>query len=596
MSLRRKLLAFLKSQKKNTEYTELEWIGNEENCYIFFPLVTAGKDIIELEYEAQFTRTDVAQAEGKNKPPYFFMGLQNSVWYAGCGEYGNSSVKADTEWHHFRLVSYGDDNGFWLDGTRIYQSTPQDGVYLPQGFRLWIGQGGTRTTYNRKKYVKVKVNGKLVYDLIPVLDKDFIPCLYDKISGSFFYNQGSGEFKWKLPNQLEYLESTDNQYIDTLLPVTENTGALIDAEWVYENTSFSTLSGSYQSFMVMGVVPSSRRICYSYNSDPKGTTTYPLKDGTTIPSSEVSSVDSSKFITENGRFQVGLNYLGSRKWTYKTASESYETDLGETVVQNDQTLTLFCRRYSTTPQESNSYFWKGKIYSAIYTDGDKIVQYLVPAFDENLNVCMYDLVSKEYFRNKGTGSFKGYFENGSRLVNYLSATGTQWIDTGITPLIGDEIELKNVLCKKKSSGMQAIFSAGTGNYQTVLLVADNSYPTRGAFYKYFATGGAQNVNEPYFLNDLTKIKVDGEGNIYYNDEFIVQSPPVQETDSSLRLFYRANDSSPMTGNIGAASIKRDGKFVINLVSVIKSDGTACMYDLVSGKYLVNQGTGIFNYG
>jgi hypothetical protein len=399
-----------------------------------------------------------------------------------------------------------------------------------------------------------------------------------------------------LPNQLEYLESIDEQYIDTLIPVSKNTGVLIDAEWVYENTAFSTLSGSYQSFMVMGIVPTNRRICFSYNSDPKGTTTYPLKDGTIVPSNQISSVDSSLFITENGRFQVGLNYLGSRKWTYKTASESYESDLGETVVQNDQTITLFGRRYSPTPQESNSYLWRGKIYSAIFTEGDKIVHYFVPVYDEDLIPCMYDLVSKEYFRNNGSGKLHGCFKDGTRVVSYLTASGTQWIDTGITPLIGDEIELKNVQCKKKSSGMQTIFSAGTGDYQTILLVADGGYPTRGAFYRCFSTGGAQNVNEPYFLNDPTTIRVDGEGNIYYNDEFIVQSPPVHETDGSMRLFYRANNSYPMTGNIGSVSIKRDGEFVINLVPVVKSDNTVCMLDLVSGEYFVNQGSGTFNYG
>ena len=37
-------------------------------------------------------------------------------------------------------------------------------------------------------------------------DKDNIPCMYDKVTGKYFYNQGTGVFKWKLPNQLEYLE------------------------------------------------------------------------------------------------------------------------------------------------------------------------------------------------------------------------------------------------------------------------------------------------------------------------------------------------------------------------------------------------------
>lgn len=34
----------------------------------------------------------------------------------------------------------------------------------------------------------------LIADLIPVLDFDDIPCMYDKVSGEFLYNKGSGNF------------------------------------------------------------------------------------------------------------------------------------------------------------------------------------------------------------------------------------------------------------------------------------------------------------------------------------------------------------------------------------------------------------------
>lgn len=611
MSLRRKLLGFLQSQKKGVEYTELEYLESTGTQWIDTGLIA--NQLIDKTLYIKMKNTGNSGNYAYNGA-YDVTGTGLTVQF---GLYATSDTQCRTTQNYFD-PSYSQTTGldkslfyelqmdkttYWLNGEVVgtHAQTDEEKIKTCVNPFLIFGRSqknapNSITPMAISEFWIKNADGSYMVDLIPVLDKDFTPCMYDKVTGKFFYNQGDGEFKWKLPNQLEYLESTDDQYIDTLLPVTDKTGAFIDAEWVYENTAFSTLSGCYQNFMVMAIVPKNRRICYSYDSNSTGVTTYPLKDGTSIPSSEISSLDSSKFITENGRFQVGLNYLGSRKWTYKTSSENYETELGETVVQNVQTITLFGRRYNATPQESNSYFWKGKIYSAIFTEGDKIVRYFVPAFDENLNPCMYDLVSKEYFRNKGTGSFKGYFEDGSRLVSYLSATGTQWIETGITPLIGDEIELKNVLCKKKGSGMQTIFSAGTGNYQTILLVADGGYPTRGGFYKYFATGGAQNVNEPYFLNDLTTIRVDGEGSIYYNDEFIVQSPPVQETDGSMRLFYRANDSSPMTGNIGAVSIKRDGNFVINLVSVIKSDNTVCMLDLVSKHYFVNQGSGTFNYG
>ena len=41
-----------------------------------------------------------------------------------------------------------------------------------------------------------KNNVKLI-DLIPVLDNSNVPCMYDKISGQLFYNQGTGTFAYE---------------------------------------------------------------------------------------------------------------------------------------------------------------------------------------------------------------------------------------------------------------------------------------------------------------------------------------------------------------------------------------------------------------
>ena len=40
----------------------------------------------------------------------------------------------------------------------------------------------------------IKVDGVLVHDFVPVLDMEGIPCMYDKISGQFYYNAGTGDF------------------------------------------------------------------------------------------------------------------------------------------------------------------------------------------------------------------------------------------------------------------------------------------------------------------------------------------------------------------------------------------------------------------
>lgn len=47
-------------------------------------------------------------------------------------------------------------------------------------------------------YFKIYDNGNLVRYYIPVIDKDGVACLYDKVEDKFYYNKGSGEFLYEL--------------------------------------------------------------------------------------------------------------------------------------------------------------------------------------------------------------------------------------------------------------------------------------------------------------------------------------------------------------------------------------------------------------
>ncbi len=46
----------------------------------------------------------------------------------------------------------------------------------------------------KMKYVKIYDNDILIRDFIPVLDYNGVPCMYDKVEGKFYYNQGTGQF------------------------------------------------------------------------------------------------------------------------------------------------------------------------------------------------------------------------------------------------------------------------------------------------------------------------------------------------------------------------------------------------------------------
>ena len=53
------------------------------------------------------------------------------------------------------------------------------------------------SVFNLNTYIyrfQIYDNNTLVRDFIPVLDPQNIPCMYDKVSETFFYNQGTGNF------------------------------------------------------------------------------------------------------------------------------------------------------------------------------------------------------------------------------------------------------------------------------------------------------------------------------------------------------------------------------------------------------------------
>ncbi len=597
-------LLMAKAKKKQQEYIELEYLESTGTQYFnlnYIPTAETGSHIkvstvgqgdmiiCGSRNDTNHTRVFLSStySSANQSVPLISIGRGSYMYLQLDGSFitASSTLKVPFNTVYEQYTNYKNSKVTrFIDSTRdITSVTIPELTFTPnQPLYLFAGNIAGVANYNYKGKIyscEITEGDKLVMDLIPVLDKNLVPCMYDKVSGKYFYNQGDGEFKWKLPNQLEYLESTGTQYIDTGWIANQ----LID-KTLYIKMKNTGNSGNYAyngAYDLSGTGLTIQFGLYA-TSDTQCRTTQNYFD----PSySQTTGLDKSLFYElqmDKTTYWLNGEVVGTHT---QTDEEKIKTCVNPFLIFGRSQKNA---SNSITPMVISRFWIKN-------ADGSYL-QYLIPVYDKTLTPCMYDLVSKKYFYNNGTGQFKGYFEDGSQVVSYLSATGTQWIDTEIIPLIGDEIELKSVQCKKKSSGMQAVFSAGTGSYQTIILVADGTYSDRASFYKYFATGGAKNINPPNYLNSPTTIKIESDGSVYYNGTFIIQSPAEKETDSSLRLFYRANNSQPMTGNIGAVSIKRDGKFIIDLIPVIKSDNTACMFNLMSKTYLPNKGTGSFTYG
>ncbi len=66
--------------------------------------------------------------------------------------------------------------------------TPTNGLIFDVGNNNWAGNKATMRLYGYS-------DGE-AQNLVPCLDSDGVPCLYDLVGGTTLYNQGTGSFTW----------------------------------------------------------------------------------------------------------------------------------------------------------------------------------------------------------------------------------------------------------------------------------------------------------------------------------------------------------------------------------------------------------------
>ena len=117
----------------------------------------------------------------------------NTCWTLACGSASLLTTVSVYEKHKLSLRS----GTFSIDDTTIGTipsrswSATDTCVILAASNAIRITQG---TIYYCKFYNE---SGDLALDLIPVIDLNDTPCLYDKVNGDMYYNQGTGEFNYE---------------------------------------------------------------------------------------------------------------------------------------------------------------------------------------------------------------------------------------------------------------------------------------------------------------------------------------------------------------------------------------------------------------
>ncbi len=84
------------------------------------------------------------------------------------------------------------------------------------------GEGTLRSLCKERiSYIYIKSNDKTILNLIPCLNNNGVPCMYDTVSKKTFYNNGAGEFLYKLkyPNLIIETKLGLPSASDTTIPI-----------------------------------------------------------------------------------------------------------------------------------------------------------------------------------------------------------------------------------------------------------------------------------------------------------------------------------------------------------------------------------------
>lgn len=574
--------------KKKAEYTELAYLESTGTQWIdteipFQPI----KAVIEVCFNEDVKTRQVMGFSSYNTT--YFGKATNGVFEIGGGITLSNTINP-YEWHTVEFTHNGLTNQGICKLTVDGASKTRQAAITSNPLNFWLfntpGYGTTLACHCKirsAKFYNPNTN-ELISDFIPVLDKDLVPCMYDKVKGKYHNNGGTGEFKWRLPNQLECLESTGTQWIDTGIVGTENIS--IETGFEFTTTDVQYLFGS-------SVTYNTNTFCLSLN--PLYGKLYRVFIGaTTDVAGNLGQAFSTKMSVNNAYFSTSQIRLDDEVYNITTT----------TPFTTPTSMYLFAK--SNNGQAD--YFSKVKVkFFKIYDNG-VLIQYLIPVFDKTLTPCMYDLVSKKYFYNIGTGQFKGYFEDGSQLINYLESDGSQHIDSGVECTSDLKVEFKGAC----STFVNAACCGGIDLTNNPVYFRHHWSPhtasiSAGGHYSlnYWCQKDSlidASVNPPYTLGEVVEVMVDpvnGQAAVNGTEYTFTPLQDGLTTGKNYGIFARIANTGAIQSRPSSFSyfkIHKKSNLVRCFVPVLDIEGTPCMYDTVKEKYYNDENGVGFTYG
>lgn len=414
----------------------------------------------------------------------------------------------------------------------------------------------------------------MIRDFRPCLHpKTLEPCMYDMVTKNYFFNAGTGQFKYEYTfDTLEYIESTGTQWLDTGLYL-DSYRIIIEAQGTETPPStYSILCSHLRDYAACAL--------FAYSSDVWGLQSSAL---TTASLFEKTKLDAT-FDIVDGFPHTALTING----------EITEYQRANTPPYPRHNIEIFNAQASTHVNKE----FVGRVYGfQIYSpDGNLLMDAKPCLYTKTFEVCMYDAVSNQYLYNQGTGSFiaGGYAQNleDYERLEYLQSDGSCYIDTGI--LLGYDSKATVRVKTVNISTAQLVFGNNiSGENFTCNIGNNNINISRFDGAKYTGSLYKDNTNVHTYTIDKSGIQVDDS--IFAWD---ITPTNFKQTLSSYLFANRALTGAANFAKAGTRvyvfKVYEEEKLIQYLIPAKrKSDGVKGMLDMVSGQFLINQGTGEF---
>lgn len=371
--------------------------------------------------------------------------------------------------------------------------------------------------------------------------------------------------------QVEYIQSSGTQYLDTGFKPNQDTRVVMDFELL-------SVTGQYAD-PIFGVRTSASAAGYYFWASGTAVATEQYQsgynNGSTYPA-----------VTRVGRHTVDKN-------KNVTTVDGVTTEAAYAAFTTAWNMLLF-QSYNNGNLYSQT--TKMRLYSCqIYDNGQLIRDYL-PCIDPSGEAGLYDIVNGAFYGNAGSGSFLSApvpadLPDGYTQVEYIQSSGTQYIDTGFKPNNNTRVLFKMELIGTFTS-YKYMFGARSSTSSQDQYAID--FPDSSTIRSIFSTGvKSLAISTPTLIVDQNKnvCTVNGESMTNANSVF--------QTGYSAFIFDKStsgNSTIPVSAKLFYCQIYDNGTLIRDYIPCETPDGEVGPYDLVTKEFYGNSGTGTFIAG